>query len=95
MYAGGALAHENPHYVEAQGVEGRLFVEEVVFGQGADGGLFMRGDGLQRVPEAGSSPQLHLDEHERGTAAHYEIELPVAGAVVALDEGVAAPGQVA
>ena len=64
-YAGGALAHENPHYVEAQGVEGRLFVEEVLFGQGADGGLFIRGNGLERVPEAGSSPQLHLDEYER------------------------------
>ena len=35
------------------------------------------------------------NQYERGTAAHYEIELPVAGAVVALDEGVAAPGQVA
>ena len=91
---GRTLEEENPYHVEAQGVEGGFFVEEVVFGEGADGSLFMWGDGLERVSEAGSPAQLHLDEYERGAFSHDEIDLPVAGAVVALNQGVAARGEV-
>ena len=64
-YAGCALAHEDSYDVETHGVEGWLSIEEVVFGQEADLGLFTWGDGLERVSEAGSAAQLHLDEHER------------------------------
>ncbi len=42
----------------------------------------MRGNGLQRVSEAGSAAQLHLDEDEGRTASDDEIELHEAGAVV-------------
>ena len=94
-HAGRALAKEDPYDVEPHGFEGWLSNEEVVFGQGADLGLFVWGDGLQRVSEAGSAAQLHLDEDEGRAAADYEVELPVAGAVVALHEGIALPGQVA
>ena len=94
-HAGRALAKEDSYDVEPHGVEGWLSIEEVEFGEGADLGLFMRGDGLQRVSEAGSAAQFHLDEDEGGAFAHDEIELPVAGAVVALHEGVAQPPQVA
>jgi hypothetical protein len=62
--AGLALAKEDPYDVEPHGVEGWLSIEEVEFGKGADLGLFMRGDGLQRVSEAGSAAQFHLDEDE-------------------------------
>ena len=65
LHAGRALAQEDSYDVETHGVEGWLSKEEVVFGQGADLGLFMWGDGLERVSEAGSAAQLHLDEHER------------------------------
>jgi hypothetical protein len=63
-YAGRALAHDDCHDVEAYGLEGRLSIEEVPLGQGADLGLFTWGDGLHWVSEAGPSAQLHLDEYE-------------------------------
>ena len=63
-HAGRALAKEDPYNVEPHGFEGWLSNEEVVFGQGADLGLFARGDGLKRVSEAGPAAQLHLDEDE-------------------------------
>ena len=94
-HAGRALAKEDSYDVEPQGIEGWLSIEEVVFGEGADLSLFTRGDGLQRVSEAGSAAQLHLDEDEGRAASDYEVELPVAGAVVALHQGVASPGQIA
>ncbi len=94
-HAGLALAEEDPYDVEAHGVEGWLSIEEVEFGEGADPGLFTRGDGLQRISEAGSAAQLHLDEYEGRAVANYEVELPVAGAIVAFHQGVALPGQVA
>jgi hypothetical protein len=39
-------------------------MEEVLSGQGADGGLFAGGDGFERMPEAGSPTQFHFDEDE-------------------------------
>ena len=63
-HAGRALAEEDPYDVEAHGLEGWLSIEEVEFGEGADPGLFVWGDGLQRISEAGSAAQLHLDEYE-------------------------------
>src|SRR3712207_3103180 len=65
-HAGRALAEEDPYDIEAHGVEGWLSIEEVEFGEGADPGLFAWGDGLQRIYEAGSAAQLHLDEYEGG-----------------------------
>ena len=64
-HAGRALVQEYPYDVEPHGIEGWLSNEEVVFGQGADLGLFAWGDGLKRVSEAGPAAQLHLDEDER------------------------------
>ncbi len=63
-HAGRALVQEYPYDVEPHGIEGWLSNEEVVFGQGADLGLFARGDGLKRVSEAGPAAQLYLDEDE-------------------------------
>jgi|SRR5688572_24845830 hypothetical protein len=94
-HAGRAFAEEDAYDVEAHGVEGWLSIEEVEFGEGADLGLFTRGDCLQRISEAGSAAQLHLDEYEGCTAADDEVEFPVAGAVVALHKCVALSRQVA
>src|SRR3712207_2548410 len=63
-HAGRALSEEEAYVIAADGVEGWLSIEEVEFGEGADPGLFAWGDGLQRISEAGSAAQLHLDEYE-------------------------------
>jgi hypothetical protein len=53
------------------------------------------GDGFERIPQPYSPPRLHLDEYEGVMVAHDQIQLPVTGSVVALDEGVSSPPQVA
>ena len=59
-----AIADEYPHHVEAYSVEGRLLLGEVPFGQGADGGLFTGGDGLEGISEAHAPAQLDFSEDE-------------------------------
>ena len=89
------LAHEYSHDVEAQGIEGGMPVGQVLFGEGTQGGLFTEGDGLERVSETRSAAQFDLDEDEDAVAADDQIDLAVAGPIIAFDEFVATPGQVA
>lgn len=77
------------HYVKAHGVEGWLSFGEVELGQGAEGVLFAGSDGLEWAAEAGSPAQLDFDEDEGGALAHYEVDLAVARAVIAIHEHVA------
>jgi hypothetical protein len=63
-YPGCAFSDEYPDHIEAQGVEGGFSLGEVPFGQGADGGLFARGDRLERISEAQSAAQFHFGEDE-------------------------------
>ena len=56
-------------------------------------GLLSRRDGFERVAEASLTTQLNLDEDF--FLADDQVDLPAARPVVALDEPVAAPGQVA
>ena len=70
-------------------------VGEVPFGEVVEGGLFAGRYGFERVAECGSPAQLYLDEDEGGSFADDEIYLPPARPVVALDEPVAAPREVA
>ena len=88
-------AGENADHVEAYGIEVRFAVGEVSFGEMAQGRLFAWCHGLERVSESGPPAQFHLDEDEGAPIAKYQIDLPTARPVVALDEPVAAPGQVA
>ena len=90
-----ALSSKYPHRIEAELTEVRLSVDEVLFGDGADDGSFVRGDGFEWVSETCSPAQLHLDEDERSAPAHDEVQLAVAGTVVAFNEFVTLPDQVA
>ena len=56
--------------------------------------MFARGNGFQRVTEAGPAPQFHFHEDENAFLAQDQVDLSVARPVVAFDEFVAAPGQV-
>ena len=91
---GCALDDEYPDHVEAQGVEVGFSFGEVLFGQGADGGLFAWGDGLERVSEAQSAAELHFDNDEGMFPAQDQVQLPVTGTVVPFDELVSPPHQV-
>jgi hypothetical protein len=51
-------------------------------------------DGLQRVAEACTAPQFDFHEDKEIVFAKDQVDLPVASSVVALDELVAAPGEV-
>jgi hypothetical protein len=94
VYAELVLVCEYPNDVESQGVEVRVPVGKILLGEGTEGLLFAGSDGFQRVAEAGSAPQFHFHEDEDVVLAQDQVDLPVARPVVALDELVAAPGQV-
>ena len=64
-YPGSAAAREDTDHVEADRLEMRPSLGDVPFGQGADGGLLAGGDGLERIPEADTEPQLHFYEDQR------------------------------
>jgi hypothetical protein len=70
-------------------------VGEVLFCERAEDPLFAGGDGFERVPEACTAPQFHFDEDEDAFLAEDQIYLPVARPVVAFDELVTAPGEIA
>jgi hypothetical protein len=94
-YASLVGAGEDADYVEAQGVEVWVAVGEILGGERADGTLFAWGYGFERIPESGSAAQFHLHEDEGVVFADDQVDLPVAGPVVAFDEGVSPAGKVA
>jgi len=89
------LLEEYPYHVEAHGVEIRLVFGQVLFGQGAYGGLLAGGNGVEGIPVALPAPQLDLHKDDGVPLTEDEIQLPEAGAVVALDELVAVLPEVA
>ena len=88
------LACEYSHDVETDGGEVRVPVGQVLFGEGAEGGLFVWGNRFQRVSEARTAPKLHFHEDEDCIFAKDQVDLPEASPVVAFDELVAAPGEI-
>lgn len=76
--------------VEAKGAGPEAFILEVHPGQGAQLPPLPGGHGLERVAESGAAAQLHLDEDDGDLVGQDQVYLPEAGAVVALEEGVAA-----
>ena len=95
VYTESVAASENPHYVEPQGVEGRVLVGKVLLGEGAERSLFARGDGFEWVAEAGSPAKFNFDEDQDIMLAQDQIDLSEARPVVSFDELVSAPGKVA
>jgi hypothetical protein len=95
VYAELVLDCEDSNYVETQGVEVGVTVGEVVFRETAEGGLFTCCHGFHGVTEAGTAAQFYFNEDEGVIFAHDQVDLPSACPVVALDEIVAATGQVA
>jgi hypothetical protein len=63
--AGCALAEEYANDVKAHGIEVRLGLGQVLFCEGANGGLLAGGDGFEWVSEAGPPAQLDFCENER------------------------------
>ena len=62
--AGCALAEEYANDVKAHGIEVRLGLGQVLFCEGANGGLLAGGDGFEWVSEAGPPAQLDFCENE-------------------------------
>jgi hypothetical protein len=62
--AGCALAEEYANDVKAHGIEVRLALGQVLFCEGANGGLLAGGDGFEWVSEAGPPAQLDFCENE-------------------------------
>ena len=91
----GSVGEEHSDGVEAQSVEGGFSVDQVLPGQGADGGLFAGGNGFERVAEAEAAAELYFDEDEGIAMAHYEVDLAPARPVVPFDENVALALQMA
>jgi hypothetical protein len=88
------VVRKYPDDVESQSIEIRVPLGQVLLGDGAEGGLFVRGNGFQRVAETCTAPQFDFNEDEGVFLAHDQVDLPVASPVVAFDERVAAPGEV-
>jgi hypothetical protein len=86
---------EDAYHVEAQGLEVWLVVCEVLFREGADGCLLAGRYGFERVTEARRAAELHLYEDETIFVADDEVYFATAFPVVAFDERIAAPGEVA
>ena len=89
-----ALADEYADDVEAHGIEVRLLFGQVSFCERADGGLLASGDRVERATEARSPAQFHLGKDDSIAVSQNQVYLAEAGAVVALDELVALPGEV-
>jgi hypothetical protein len=92
---GRAISDEYPDHVEAERLEIRRSVGEVVLSQGANNGLLAGGNGLEGVAETGTPAQLHLDEDEGSAVAHDQVQLAVTGTIVALEKGIPAAGKIA
>ncbi len=88
------VVHQDADDVEAQVFELGFLVGEVQFGHGAHGGLLAGGHGVQRVAVTGTAAQLHLDEDEESVFVEDQVELALAGAVVAFDEVEPALGEI-
>jgi hypothetical protein len=95
IYARPVVAGQDSDHVEAQGFEVWLVDGEVLFCEGAKGPLFTWGYGFQGVAEARSAAEFHFYEDEDPFFTDDQVDLPAASPVVALDQPVAAPGQVA
>jgi len=89
------ISDEDADHVEPQGIETRVAVGEVLHGELAEGGLFAVRDGFEWVAVSGSAAQFYFDEDEGVFFADDQVDLPAPRPVVALDEVVATPGQVA
>ena len=95
FYARASLVGEDAYHVEAQDVEVWLVVGEVLFCEGADGCLLARRYGFERVAEARRAAELHLNEDEDLFVADDKVYFAAALPVVAFDEFIAAPEEVA
>jgi hypothetical protein len=95
IYANLGLVGEDSDHIEPQGVELWFSCVEVMFGHVADGVLLAVGDGFQWVSEAGTTPQLDFHEDDCVVLAHYQVDLPAPGPVVALDGRVTVLDQIA
>jgi hypothetical protein len=90
----GSVGKDADH-VEPQGLEVWFSGVEVVFGYESQGVLLAGGYCFEWVSEAGPAPQLDFDEDQGVVLAHYQVDLPAPGSVVALDECVTVLDQVA
>jgi hypothetical protein len=95
FYARSCVGGEDAYHVEAQDIEVWLLVGEVLFREGADGCLLAGRYGFERVAETGRAAELDLYEDECFFVANDEIYFAAALPVIAFDEPVAAPGEVA
>lgn len=68
---------------------------QVVLGEEAQGCLLLGGYGFEWVAESGCAAEFHLYEDEDLFVTDDQVDLAAASPVVALDQPVATPGQVA
>jgi hypothetical protein len=86
VYACSCVGGEDAYHVEAQGVEVWLVFGQVLFGEGADGGLLAGRYGFERVAEVCRAAELYLYEDEYLFVADYEIYFAATLPVVAFDQ---------
>jgi hypothetical protein len=95
LYACSRSCSEDADYIETQGFVVWPVFDEVLLGEGADGGLLAGRYGLERAAEARGAAELHLYEDEGIIVSDYEVYLAAPLPVIARDESVAAPDEVA
>lgn len=82
------VASEDSDHVEAKLLEARVSFGEVLLGDEAKFLLLERRDGFGRLAEGSSSAELHFTKDEGFSVAEDQVDLPVAGLEVSLDEGI-------
>ena len=95
FYASFYLGGEDAYDVEAHGIEVWLVFGEVLFGEGADSCLLAGRYGFERVAEARRTAELYLYEDEGLFFVDDEVYFAAALPVVAFDEVVSTPEEVA
>jgi hypothetical protein len=88
------MGGEDAYHVEAQGVEVWLVFGEVLFREGADGGLLAGRYGFERVAVACRAAELYLYEDGGLFLTNDEVYFAATLPVVAFDESIAAPEEV-
>ena len=72
--------------IEATSCEQRRMTLKVVLGAGENARLLLRADTLRAAAEVRSAAKAHLDEDERRSIAHDQIDFTVSAAVVSREQ---------
>ena len=89
-----AARRQDAHHVEAHLLADGAPLRQVLVGREPEPAALGRGHRLHRLPESRAPAQLDLDEDQGRAVLQDQVDLPAAGPVVALDEGVSQAAEV-